>query len=97
MTFLSLLQDEKPKKVKKVKDPNAPKRNLTSYFCFLREQRPLVVNDNPDLAAKDVVKELAKMWKELDEEEKNKYVKLAAIDKKRYEKDMDTYSKNNGD
>ena len=38
----------KKKKVKKMKDPNAPKRALSGFFWFSNEERPKVQAANPD-------------------------------------------------
>ena len=38
----------KKKKVKRMKDPNAPKRALSGFFWFSNEERPKVQAANPD-------------------------------------------------
>ena len=44
----SLNQVTKKKKVKRMKDPNAPKRALSGFFWFSNEERPKVQAANPD-------------------------------------------------
>ena len=42
----------KKKKVKRMKDPNAPKRALSGFFWFSNEERPKVQAANPDFKVK---------------------------------------------
>ena len=72
------------KKPVKVKDPNAPKRNLTPYFLFTNEERAKVKEANPDFGVTDVAKELGRRWSEMDAIAKSKYEKMAEADKLRY-------------
>ena len=82
---------DKPVKLKKFKDPNKPKRAKTSYLYFCEEMRPGVKNKNPDLKMGGVMKELGKMWKELNEQGKQKYIDLHEQDKIRYEEEIEEY------
>ncbi|KAG1064673.1 hypothetical protein G6F42_026959 [Rhizopus arrhizus] len=47
---------EKPKKKKAEKDPNAPKRNLSSYMLYSQSVRPDVVKQNPTVRPVDIAK-----------------------------------------
>ena len=80
-----------PKKGKAKKDPNAPKKPMTAYFHFNSEMRPKVKKEDPDLSFGDVGKKIGAMFRELSEEDKEKYEKLAEKDKKRYKKEMEAY------
>lgn len=78
---------------KKSKDPNAPKRGKSSYIFFCVDKRPEVIDANPDMSAKDIIKELGRVWREdTSDAEKNKYKELSAKDKLRYEEEMDDYT-----
>ena len=79
------------KKIKKTKDLNAPKRAKTSYILFCVNKRDEVKESNPDMPAKEIIKELGNMWRSLSDDEKTEYVNLANEDKQRYEEDMKTY------
>jgi hypothetical protein len=79
------------KKIKKTKDLNAPKRAKTSYILFCVNKRDEVKESNPDMPAKEIIKELGNMWRSLSDDEKTEYVNLANEDKERYEEDMKTY------
>jgi len=69
---------------KKLKDPNAPKRSLSSFFFFGNEQRAQIKEENPDFGVTDVAKEIGKRWADLDPSLKAKFEKLAEDDKARY-------------
>ncbi|OXA58871.1 LIM/homeobox protein Awh [Folsomia candida] len=86
-------RDAETKKPKKVKDPNAPKRNMTSFFVFSNEQRPILKTENPEFKTTEVAKELGRRWKELDAAEKKRYETIAEEDKKRYVKELAAYEK----
>ncbi|KAI9140871.1 high mobility group box domain-containing protein [Paraphysoderma sedebokerense] len=79
------------KKVKKAKDPNAPKRPLSGYFHFCAEARDGVKSENPGLNVGEIAKILGAKWKELDENEKKPYNDKAKADKARYDKEMAKY------
>jgi len=82
----------KMSKQKLKKDVNRPKRGKSSYIFFCMDVRETIKEENPDLKAKDVTKELGRVWKEeTSEDDKIKYNELAARDKERYEKEMVTY------
>eukprot|EP01059_Diplonema_ambulator_P016670 TRINITY_DN2838_c0_g2_i1.p1 TRINITY_DN2838_c0_g2~~TRINITY_DN2838_c0_g2_i1.p1 ORF type:complete len:218 (+),score=129.05 TRINITY_DN2838_c0_g2_i1:62-655(+) len=73
-------ESEEPKKgkkrkaaTKKEKDPNAPKKPLTPFFMYSQKMRPEIKEENPDMAAKDVAKEIGARWKDLDDDEKKTY------------------------
>ena len=76
---------------KKIKDPNAPKRGKSSYIFFCVDKRQTVIDANPGMAAKEIIQELGNMWRNLGEKEKQRYVDQSVKDKKRYEKEMESY------
>ena len=79
--------------VKKQKDPDAPKRAKSSYIFFCIDRRDNLKKKNPDMSAKDTIKELGRIWREdLSEKEKAKYTKLSDDDKLRYDKEMKSYT-----
>jgi len=82
----------KKKKVKRMKDPNAPKRALSGFFWFSNEERPKVQAANPDFKVGDVAKELGRRWADCDPSTKQKFEQLAAQDRQRYEKEKQVYS-----
>jgi hypothetical protein len=82
----------KEKKVKKIKDPEAPKGKRTGYIIFCGEERASVKEDNPDMSPKLILTELGARWKALSDKKKAKYTKLAEADKARYDEEMSGYT-----
>ncbi|ODM88114.1 High mobility group protein DSP1, partial [Orchesella cincta] len=62
----------KVKRMKKVKDPNAPKRALSAFFWFGHDERANVKGANPEFGIGDVTKELGKMWGGMNDAAKSK-------------------------
>jgi hypothetical protein len=69
--------DEEPesKKGKKIKSDDkaqsVKKKNGYTYFCSMN--RASVKEENPEMSATEITKELARQWKELDEDEQNEW------------------------
>lgn len=63
------------------------KRAKTAYIFFTMDKRNEVAEKNPDMKQKDILKELGRLWKEMPEDEKEKYKKQAEEDKKRVAED----------
>lgn len=81
----------KEPKAKKVKDPNAPKKPSGAYMWFCKDRRDEIKQEHPGWGVTDIGKQLGKMWKETDDEDKKQYYAQAELDKERYSKDMETY------
>lgn len=79
----------KGEKRKRKKDPNAPKRSLSAFFFFNKEEREKVKKDFPNYTVGDIAKELGKRWEKC--QNKAKFEALAKADKARYEKEMAAY------
>lgn len=71
-------------KSKKKKDPNAPKGPMNAYFFFLKEKRTDFKTKHPELKPAALVKEMNKLWIELEIIDKEPYQKLANNDRERY-------------
>jgi len=84
-------EDDGKRKKKKKKDPNAPKRNQTAFFLYSNMHRANVKETNPDAGFGDIAKIISKQFKALTEKEREKYDKLAAEDKERYQRQMAAY------
>ncbi len=87
----ALGKNGKPKKKKKAKDPNKPKRAMVAFMYFSIEQRPEVQKRQPELKIAEVSKVLGERWRNMGPSQKAKYEAKAAADKKRYEKEMKAY------
>ena len=58
---------------KKSSKKKSSAKKLTGYTYFCRENRSDVKDDNPEMSAAEITKQLAKLWKELSEEEKQEW------------------------
>lgn len=74
----------KPKK-KRIKDPNAPKRNMSAFFLYSRETRSKVKEANPNFGVGEIAKELGRRWAEASPEIKAKYEAQAEAGRSEYE------------
>ena len=85
----------KPLKIKKQRDPLLPKRPNSSFLFFCNDHRNKIREDNPELKMGGVMKELGKLWKNITEKEKEKYIIMATDAKASYEDAIETYKLNN--
>jgi len=74
------------------KDPNAPKRPTTAYFYFAAKRRADMKKEGKKLPVTEQTKLFGLEWGQLTDKEKEHYQKLAVEDKKRYEKEMASYT-----
>lgn len=81
------------KKSKAKKDPNAPKKPLTTYMRWLQDNRQQIVASLPEgqqgVAA--VAKAAGVQWKTVSEDEKRKYQDLVDAAKVEYQKQLEEY------
>merc|ERR1719219_1499129 len=77
------------------KDPNAPKRTMSSFMFFVNEQRPYVVSEFPDMAATDVLRELGRRWGKLSTSQQAPYVVMQKEAKEEYEEELEAYKNTN--
>jgi len=85
--------------VKKPKDPNAPKKNQSSYFIFSNERRAQLAAkhkaEKPDekVSITAISKIISAEWKEIDPQIKKGYEAQAAAQKVKYQEEMEVYKK----
>lgn len=89
-------ETKKGKKKAKAKDPEAPKRPLSSYMYFAADKRESVTKKAPAAAPKEVMKTLGELWNQLEKGKggkkgTKKYDDLAAEDRTRYEGEKKVY------
>ena len=63
------LNQSKMGKMKKKKDPNAPKRPPSAYNLFVKDAMEHIKKENPDISHPEAFKMAATMWRE--EKERN--------------------------
>jgi len=89
-------ENKKGKKKAKAKDPEAPKRPLSSYMYFTTAMRESVTKKNPNASPTEVMKALGEMWGQLEKGKNGKkgtkkYDDLAAEDRTRYDNEKKVY------
>lgn len=83
---------EGTKKAKKLpKDKDAPKRPLTSFMFYSKDQRATVKAENPNMSFGELGTAIAAQWAKATPAEKKRYEAMAAKDKERYATAMATY------
>lgn len=84
----------KPMKIKKRKDPDMPKKPLSSFLFFCSDNRENVRKNEPDLSMGGVMKELGKKWKTITDKQRVKYDNQAKEAKVIYDDKMEQYKLN---
>jgi len=86
----------KPLKLKKLKDPDKPKRTHSAFFYFCEELRPGIMDKVRKNGGKvnigNVSKELGSTWKVLSSQKRDKYITMNVKDKARYQDEMEVYN-----
>ena len=84
---------EKNMDKKNMENSSAPKRSKSSYIFFCIDNREKIKKANPNMSAKELIRELGRVWREeVSPKKKAKYEKLAQKDKDRYNEEMSTYT-----
>ena len=83
--------DAPKKRKKKKKDPNAPKRNMSSYFLYSNATRNDVKAANPEAKFGEIAQIISRHFKALPEEERAYWDQKAVEDKERYQTAMAAY------
>ena len=78
-------------KLKKKKDPSAPKKWSTAYLLFCMDNRNKVKESHPSIVATEITKELGKLWKVISPSDKLLYEERSKIEKAKYQQEMESY------
>jgi hypothetical protein len=91
-----LIEDHRipTRKIKKVKDPAAPKRARGSFVFFTFDMRPQILKEFPGIKFVELGTIMGERWRALSPEEKKKYEDMAAEDKQRFNEEMQKYMAN---
>ena len=73
------------------KDPNKPKW-CNAYMHFTIDNRATFKESNPDKTNTEITKELARVWREMNEDQRAPYQKASDTQKADYEKAMKSYN-----
>jgi len=66
---------------------------MSSFLFYANANRQELLDANPGLSFRDSQRELAALWKELSDEERESYELQAKMDRDRYKAEMETYVK----
>lgn len=64
--------------------PPKPKKPLTPYFRFMKEQRPKLQAANPNVSITDLVKQMSKQWEAADPSLKQRFQEEYKKDQQKY-------------
>jgi len=78
-------------KLKKQRDPGAPKRNRSSYMLYQNSMRETFKKDDPKMKLGELAKKTSFMYSNLSTEDKLRWQEAADQDKVRYEHAMNEY------
>lgn len=81
-----------PAKKGSKKDKDAPKRPLSAYMFFSRDQRERTKAENPTASFGEIGRILGATWKEMSESQKKPYIDMAERDKVRAENEKAEYN-----
>ena len=84
-------KNSKAKKPKAKKDPNAPKKPLTSFMLFSKEVRTRIQKENPSMTFGELGKKIGELFRGLSSSEKQKYEDMFKEEKERYKKQMQEF------
>ncbi|CAH1116202.1 unnamed protein product [Phaedon cochleariae] len=78
------LKSETKDLLNRLKIPEKPKRPLTPFVQFLKERQPAIVKENPTMKQSEIMKKIAKDWREVSDEQKEKYAQKFETESKSY-------------
>jgi high mobility group protein B2 len=82
-------QVDEPKLKRRKKDPDAPKRPLTTYMAFVSHHQKLVAGQYDK--QKDVLQHISNLWRNATNKDKKKFAQEANADRARYQREMANY------
>lgn len=69
-----------------------PKRAITAFFCYQRERKKTIKEENHGLDHKSLIRKMAEEWKNMSRQEKRKYIEESNKDKIRYREKRNDYN-----
>ena len=79
------------------KDPNKPKGPTSAYLFYLQHRRREAKEAGEKIDFTTFSQECSASWKDMDDEDKADFFQQADEDKKRYQKEMESYVPPAGD
>ena len=69
-----------------------PKRAITAFFCYQRERKKTIKEENLGLDHKSLIRKMAEEWKNMSKQEKRKYIEESNKNKIRYREKRNDYN-----
>lgn len=77
--------NKRKEKMKRVVDPDAPKKSLSAYMMYCQDQQQLLRSKNSSMSGVEILSTIGASWSTLKESERAKYNAKADAEKNRYE------------
>ena len=71
------------KNKKRTRDPARPKRAMTPFLYYACEQRNILKENGEKMTLPDQSRHIARLWKDVSDQDKAKYIAQADVDKAR--------------
>ncbi|XP_024153924.1 transcription factor A, mitochondrial isoform X2 [Oryzias melastigma] len=68
-----------------------PKRPLNGYMRFVMQQKPAVVQQNPEIKPVDIIRRIAQQWRVLSPEQKKPFQEAMQRDMQKFKLDLQKY------
>jgi len=78
---------------KRERDANAPVQPANCYTRFMKQRRPQLVQEHPELSHIEITKRVGEEWKALSAKEKEVYMNTASAERREYLKELSVYKK----
>ena len=69
-----------------------PKRAITAFFCYQRERKKTIKEENHGLDHKSLIRKMAEEWKNMSRQEKRKYIEESNKAKIKYREARNAYN-----
>lgn len=67
--------------------PKKIKRPRSSYAFFMKDMRQKIATEHPEKNPRELMADIAAVWRKITDQDKGKYVQMATEDKVRYEEE----------
>jgi len=79
------------KRPRRRRDRRKPKKVLTPYMFFVKENRPRIMRENPAMSFLEVMREVGFRWGKLTEDEKEPFKERSMEDKRRFLEETEAF------
>ncbi|KAG7226551.1 hypothetical protein INR49_003708, partial [Caranx melampygus] len=68
-----------------------PKRPLNGYMRYVMEQKPVIIRQNPEIKAVDVIRKIAQQWRTLSPQQKQPFQEASQRAREQFKVDLQRY------